>query len=171
MGCLCFIWNSNGISRWQKRQSCWAKRRWCESCHIGSDVPNVYGGSGHNGQMAAAQKAQRDSPAQRHLQAKSGPNAVPAQMYEHGGELSAWRSQAVVLSTADDWRQHNFSSSTPPPIPAPPAANLDHLQDKCPSSDQQCFFTQHRWGSSKRLELIRLCEAECQDETKGRREH
>lgn len=57
-----------------------------------------------------------------------------------------------------------------PPIPAPPAANLDHLQDKCPSSDQRCFLTQHRPGSSKRLELIRLCEAECQDETKGRRQ-
>lgn len=55
----------------KKKQSCGAKGSWCESCHSGSDVLNVYDGSSHDEQMAAVQKTQHVSLAQRPLRAKS----------------------------------------------------------------------------------------------------
>lgn len=53
-----------------KKQSCGAKAAGVR-VDRGNDVPNVYVESSHNGQMAAVQKTQHESPAQRPLQAKS----------------------------------------------------------------------------------------------------
>lgn len=57
-----------------KKQSCWDKGSWCESCHSGSDVANVYGRSSRHGQMAAVQKTQQESPAQHSAPFRQSPS-------------------------------------------------------------------------------------------------
>lgn len=137
MGCLCSIWNSNGISHWQRNKAAEIKAAGVRVVKVAAMLLMSMAGPAVTGRWLLYRRlslrAQRSAPFRQSPSCSSSAEAET--------ELGLRLSQAVILSLpAYDWQRHNLSSMLPL-TQTPPTAHLGHLWDECPSSNQPCLHS------------------------------
>lgn len=135
MGCLCSIWNSNGISHWQRNKAAEIKAAGVRVVIVAVMLLMSMAGPPVTGRWLLYRKRSRRA---KH----SAPFGQSPWCTSTAQEETDCDTEPVWFKLSFHHCMIDSDTILPnmlPPIKTPPTAHLDHLRDGCPPSNQPCL--------------------------------